>query len=75
MFISCMEVCNMSGLECMVLMSININAIIYVKDDPKTRHSIIKLVDGQEIEVSEDIIEIMRKIEVEKCRESKRTEE
>jgi hypothetical protein len=75
MFISCMEVCNISGLKCEVLISINIDAIIYVRDDPQTGHSIIKLADGQTVETSENIIEIMSKIEVEKCRELKRTKE
>lgn len=75
MFISCMGVCNISGLDCLALMSINIDAIIYVRDDSQTEHAIIKLVDGQTVETSENIIEIMSKIEVEKCRELKRTKE
>jgi hypothetical protein len=69
-----MEVCNISGLKCEVLMEINIDAIIYVRDDPPTGHAIIKLADGQTVETSENSIEIMRKIRmVERCRELKRT--
>ena len=74
MFISCMTVSNIYD-GCEILMNVNIDAIVYVRDDPQTGHAIIKLVDGQGIEVSENIIEVMSKIEVEKCRELKRTGE
>lgn len=75
MFISCMTVNSILNDGCELLMNINIDAIVYVRDDPQTGHAIIKLVDGQTVETSENIIEIMSKIEVEKCRELKRTGE